>query len=74
MLAVNVSNPDRPHEDQALALTALAIAKDTLNYFGASHHLNCRIWVIFGKLCPPNCSPQALRIRILEIGRLSVNH
>lgn len=55
MLAVNVSNPDRPHEDQALALTALEIAKDTLNYFGASHHLNCRIWVIFGKFYPPNC-------------------
>jgi len=55
MLAVNVCNPDRPHEDQALALTALEIAKDTLNYFGASHHLNCRIWVIFGKLYAPNC-------------------
>jgi hypothetical protein len=48
MLAVNVSNPDRPFEDQSLALTALDIAKDALNYFGASRLLNCRIWTIFG--------------------------
>jgi len=55
MLAVNVSNPDSPHENQALALTALEIAKDALNDFSASYLLNCRIWVIFGDSKLFNC-------------------
>ena len=48
MLAVNVSNPDRPNADRSIAENFLEMATDALKSFGASRMLSCRIWTVIG--------------------------
>jgi hypothetical protein len=50
MLAVNVSNPDRPNTDRTMAQSAIELAKETLKSFGASKLLSCRVWTVFGSV------------------------